>query len=353
MNLESLCADARVRAAFQPYLHRGLALARIAAAQRDLYRILTESGEFAAEPSGALWYASADAASMPCVGDWIAARIVDPEQAIIEAVLPRRSCFYRRAVGKREERQAIAANLDLVFLVCGLDGDFNLRRLERYLTLSAESGVEPVIVLNKSDVCADPAARAREVAAVTPKPVVTLTALAPDGIAPLQPFLALSPTVALLGSSGAGKSTIANALLGERRLRTNAVRASDSRGRHTTTHRELILLPGGGALIDTPGMRELQLWAGAESVDEVFEEIAALAARCRFSDCSHSNEPDCAVAAALASGALAEDRWQSYRKLRAEAHRHEAMADAQVAREDKRKLKRLMRDVRRMYESRR
>ncbi len=157
----------------------------------------------------------------------------------------------------------------------------------------------------------------------------------------------------MLGSSGAGKSTIANALLGEERLRTGAVRESDSRGRHTTTHRELIPLPGGGALIDTPGMRELQLWAGAESVGEVFGEIAALAAECRFGDCSHANEPGCAVAEALRAGALSLDRWESYRKLRAEAHRHEAMADARVAQEDKRKLKRMMKDIKRMYQSRR
>lgn len=353
MNLELLGAGARVRGAFESYLQRGFALARVAVAHRDLYRLYTESGEIAAEPSGALWYGAADAASMPVVGDWVAARIVNPEQAIVEAVLPRHSCFHRRAVGKREERQAIAANLDLVFLVCGLDGDFNLRRLERYLTLAAQSGVASVIVLNKADVCADASARARDTAAISKAPVVTLSALAPDGIASLAPFLAGAPTVALLGSSGAGKSTIANALLGEDRLRTRALRESDSRGRHTTTHRELIPLPGGGALIDTPGMRELQLWAGAESVGEVFGEIAALAVECRFGDCSHAGEPGCAVADALAAGALAQDRWESYRKLRAEAHRHEAMADAQVAQEDKRKLKRMMKDVRRLYQSRR
>jgi ribosome biogenesis GTPase len=342
-----------VRGAFEPYLQRGLALARVAVAHRDLYRLYTESGEIAAESSGALWYAAADAASMPVVGDWVAARIVNPEQAIVEAVLPRHSCFYRRAAGKREERQAIAANLDLMFLVCGLDGDFNLRRIERYLTLAAEAGVRPVIVLNKVDVCEDPSVRVQDVRGICQAQVVTLSALAPNGIAPLTPFLAASSTVALLGSSGAGKSTIANALLGEDRLRTTAVRESDSRGRHTTTHRELIPLPGGGVLIDTPGMRELQLWAGAESIGEVFDEIAALAAECRFGDCSHKGEPGCAVADALSSGALAPDRWESYRKLRAEAHRHEAMADAHVAQEDKRKLKRLMKDVRRMYQARR
>lgn len=353
MNLELLGAGARVRGAFEPFLQRGFALARVAVAHRDLYRLYTERGEIAAEPSGALWYGAPDSASMPVVGDWVAARIVNSEQAIVEAVLPRHSCFYRRAVGKREERQAIGANLDLVFLVCGLDGDFNLRRLERYLTLAAEAGVSPVVMLNKADVCADPSARAREVAAISKASIVTLSALAPDGIAPLKPFLAGTPTVALLGSSGAGKSTIANGLLGEDRMRTGGVRESDGRGRHTTTRRELLPLPGGGALIDTPGMRELQLWAGGGCVDEVFGEIAALAAECRFGDCSHSGEPGCAVADALASGALTEDRWESYRKLRGEARRHEAMADAVAAQENKRKLKRMMRDVRRMYQSRR
>lgn len=353
MNLESLGAGARVRGAFEPFSKRGLALARVAISHRDQYRLYTESGEIAGEPSGALWYGSPDSASMPATGDWVAARIVNSEQAIVEEVLPRQSCFYRRAAGKREDRQAVAANLDLVFLVCGLDGDFNPRRIERYLTLAAESAVTPVIVLNKADLCDDPLACASDAAAISHAPVVTLSALAPDGIAPLRPFLASMPTVALLGSSGAGKSTIANALLGEDRLRTGAVRESDSRGRHTTTHRELIPLPGGGALIDTPGMRELQLWAGESSVDEVFDEIARLAAQCRFNDCSHSGEPGCAVAAARATGAISAERWESYRKLRAEARRHEEMTDIHAAQESKRKLKQIMRRVKEMYKSRR
>jgi ribosome biogenesis GTPase len=343
VNLESIGAGARVRGAFEIYQERGLTLARVAMAQRDIYSLYTETGEIAAEPSGALWYSAADAASMPVVGDWVAARLVNPRQAIVEAVLPRQSCFYRRAVGKRERRQAIAANLDLVLLVCGLDGDFNLRRIERYLALAAESGVAAVIALNKADVRADAEACASAVGAIgRAAPVVTLSALRPGGIAPLLPFLAGGPTVALLGSSGAGKSTIANGLLGGEVLRTAAVRESDSRGRHTTTHRELIPLPGGGALVDTPGMRELQLWASEESVEEVFDEIAALAAQCRFGDCSHANEPACAVRAALEAGTISSERWQSYRKLRAEARRHRALANAQTAQEDKRKLKQLM-----------
>ncbi len=356
MNLELIGAGARVRGAFEPYLSGGqgrdLELARVAAAYGESYGIYTAGGESIAEPSGALWHDAGGAAEMPAVGDWVVARMVNREQAIVEAVLPRHSCFYRRAPGRREERQALAANIDLAFLVCALDGDFNLRRLERYLTLAAEASVSPVIVLNKADLCEDAAARAKEAAAISNAPVVTLCARDPAAAAHLEPFLAWGRTVALLGSSGAGKSTIANALAGAELMRTSAVRGWDGRGRHTTTHRELIPLPAGGALIDTPGMRELQLRAGVESVDAAFEEIAALAAHCRFADCSHAGEPECAVAAARASGALPDERWESYRKLRAEARRHEALEDSQTARENKRKLKQRMRAVRQLYRSR-
>jgi ribosome biogenesis GTPase / thiamine phosphate phosphatase len=354
VNLEFLGADAQVHRAFQTYAAQGLILARVAVSHRDLYRLYTEAGEVTGEPAGALWHRSADAAAMPVVGDWVAARIVGPGQAIVEAVLPRRSCFERRNPGKREDRQAIAANIDLVFLVCGLDGDFNLRRLERYLTLAAESGVAPVVVLNKTDLCDNAAARQREAAAVAgSNPVVALSALEDCGIEPLQTFLGPGRTVALLGSSGVGKSTIVNRLLGGERFLTGAVRDSDSRGRHTTTHRELAPLPAGGALIDTPGMRELQLWAGQGSVDEVFDEIATLAAQCRFGDCTHAVEPGCAVQAALATGAVSADRWESYRKLLGEARRHEALADAQIAQDRKRKIKQIMKAHRRFYKSRR
>jgi ribosome biogenesis GTPase len=348
VNLEFIGADASLHGVFQPYSAQGLVLARVAVSHRDQYRLYAQAGELDAEPAGALWHRIADAAGMPVVGDWVAARIASRDFAIVEAVLPRRSCFERRAAGKREARQAIAANIDLVFLVCGLDGDFNLRRLERYLTLAAQSGVAPVIVLNKADLCGDPAQRQRETAAVAgTAPVVVLSALGDGGAKALNPFLAGNRTVALLGSSGVGKSTIVNRLLGDGHFRTGAVRDSDSRGRHTTTHRELAPLPGGGALIDTPGMRELQLWASQESVDEVFDEISALAAHCRFGDCTHTAEPGCAVRAALQDGSISPDRWVSYRKLRGEARRHEALADALVAQQQKRKLKQIMKAARR------
>jgi ribosome biogenesis GTPase len=340
MDLVSLGAAQAVLGAFQPFSARGLILARVAFSHRDQYRLLTETGEVSAEPSGSLWYRSQTAAAMPVVGDWVAARLAAPDYAIVEAVLPRLTCFSRRAAGRREDEQPIAANIDLVFLVCGLDGDFNVRRIERYLALGAESGAASVVVLNKSDLCPDLDASLAAVHAVAgASPVVAISAR--QNAEPLLPFLGPGRTVALLGSSGTGKSTIVNRLLGEERLRTNEVRESDSRGRHTTTHRELAALPCGGAIIDTPGMRELQLWAGAESVDRTFDEIAALAGNCRFRDCTHSGEPDCAVAAALESGDLASDRWQSYRKLQGEARRHQRMTDVQEAQAYKRWLKRV------------
>jgi ribosome biogenesis GTPase len=342
MNLESIGADARVFGAFEAYAARGLVLARVATSQRDQYKLYAEPGELDAEPSGALWYRTGDAAGMPVVG---------ADQAIVEAVLPRHTCFARRAAGTREVQQPLAANVDLVFLVCGLDGDFNLRRLERYLTLAVESGAEAIAVLNKSDLCADLAQRMIETEAVA-RAVVAVSARSGDGLERLAVHLAPGRTVALLGSSGAGKSTIINRLLGEDRLRTSEVRESDSRGRHTTTHRELIPLPQGGALIDTPGMRELRLWASADTVESVFEEIAEFAAHCRYRDCSHEHEAECAVAAAIAAGTLDKDRWASYLKLRREARYHEIASDALAAREQKQKWKRIHKAAPELYKSR-
>jgi ribosome biogenesis GTPase len=354
MNLESLGADPYIYGAFERYAAQGLILGRVAISNRDQYRLYTEEAELTAEPSGALWYRAPDRASMPVVGDWVAARMVAPEQAIVEAVLPRRTCFSRRAAGRREEEQPLAANIDLVFLVCGLDGDFNLRRLERYLTLAAESGASPVIVLNKADVCEDLVARLAETAAIAAgAPVLPASARDGEGLDALTCFLAPGRTVALLGSSGVGKSTIVNRLLGEERFRTREVREDDSRGRHTTTHRELVPLPLGGALIDTPGLRELQLWAGQESVAGTFEEIAEVAANCRYRDCSHSGELGCAVAKALEEGAITRERWESYRKLLGEARRHELMADPLAAKEAKRKLKVMFQAHKKHYKFRR
>ncbi|HKA01266.1 MAG TPA: ribosome small subunit-dependent GTPase A [Candidatus Solibacter sp.] len=320
---------------FEAYAARGLVLARVISSQRDQYRLAANSQEFSAEPSGALWYGTTTRAGMPVVGDWVAARVVGDAQAIVDAVMPRRTFFSRRSAGRAEAEQAIAANIDVVFVVCGLDGDFNVRRIERYLALTVESGAGAVIVLNKSDLCEGLQGRIAETQAVAAgAPVIPTTTMSADGLDELRAFLNPGLTIALLGSSGAGKSSIVNALLGCDRQRVSGVREHDSRGRHTTTYRELIELPGGAALIDTPGMRELQLWVSQESVEAVFDEIAERAAACRFRDCTHSGEPGCAVV-----GAVAEDRLASFHKLRREAQHHEVMADPLAAQERKRKWK--------------
>ncbi len=346
-------AGEELAGAFAPFAAQGLTLGRVATSQRDLYRLYTAAGECDAEPSGRLWYLTPDPSGMPVVGDWVAARVLSPEQAIVEAVLPRRTLFSRRAAGRREEQQPVAANIDLVFLVCGLDGDFNLRRIERYLTLTLESGAAPVIVLNKADLSTAVEERIAEAAALGPAlPVIACSARTGEGMQALAERLGPGVTVALLGSSGAGKSTIVNRLLGDDRFETAEVRESDSRGRHTTTHRELVVLPQGGALIDTPGMRELQLWAAKESVDQVFEEIAGLAARCRYGDCAHTGEPGCAVAAALADGTLDAARWASYHKLTGEAQRHQRLADPLAAQARKRRDKQIQQYLKHFYKYR-
>ena len=244
----------------------------------------------------------------------------------------------------------IAANIDLALIVCGLDQEFNVRRIERYLTLAHASGVDPAIVLNKCDVSADVDARRAEAARISGgATVVAITARSAEGIHPVLRLMRPGLTMALLGSSGVGKSTLVNQLLGAERQAVREVRESDSRGRHTTTYRELLPLPQGGALIDTPGMRELQLWADQDSLDSAFAEIAGLAAQCRFRDCSHVVEEGCAVQAAIEAGELEAARWESYRKLRAEIAWHTRQTDVQAAQAQKRKWKAIHKAMRVRY----
>lgn len=340
MFLQQLGLDAGILSQFESYAAQGLALARVAVVIRDAYRVYTAEGEYHAEPSGALLYGAISRAELPAVGDWAAIRIIGDGEAIVHTVLPRRTKFSRRAAGTREDEQVMAANVDTALIVCGLDGDFNIRRIERYLTLVHESGAAPVIVLSKADLCEDTDQRIREVrTAARGTPVVPISSVSDDGIAQLLPFIATGKTFVLLGSSGAGKSTLLNRLLGEERQRTAAVRESDSRGRHTTTHRELVILPSGAILIDTPGMRELQLWAQRESLDQTFDEIAVLAARCRYRDCAHMSENGCAVRQALESGELDAARFESYQKLGREIRHHELMTDRTAAQVQKQQWK--------------
>jgi ribosome biogenesis GTPase len=308
-----------------------LARARVCEAAHEYYSLRFEDGsECSAVPAGVLRWD----AELPAVGDWVRARRADTSLALIESVEPRTTCISRQRPGGGGE-QVLAANVDLIVIVMGLDGDYNLRRLERYLVLAAACGADTMVVLNKLDLCPEWTLRLAEVRTLTGN-AAALSAY--ESVAPITEVVK-GRTVVLLGSSGAGKSTIANALLGEARHATQPVRESDSRGRHTTTRRMLVELPGGGVLIDTPGLRELALWAGQDSVDEVFDGIVALARQCRFHDCAHAGEPGCAVSAALETGELEPARWASYQKLLAEARYHEREADQRAAAETKRRWK--------------
>ncbi|MCA1994954.1 MAG: ribosome small subunit-dependent GTPase A, partial [Coleofasciculus sp. S288] len=306
MNLELLGWSQFFANSLNSQWRDGYTVGRIALEHKTTYILYTEHGELPAEVTGKLRYQATGRQDFPAVGDWVAISLRDGEQkATIHAILPRKSKFSRKIAGGKTEEQIVATNIDTVFLVAGLDGDFNLRRLERYLLLVWESGANPVIVLNKSDLCDDAQGRRQDVEAIAlGVPIVVLSAAKNQGLDALKPYLKPGQTVALLGSSGVGKSTLTNQLVGKFVQAVGEVRQGDDRGRHTTTHRELILLPSGGLLIDTPGMREIQIWAGDESLQDTFADIHAIAKQCRFRNCQHDLEPGCAVQQALEDGTL-------------------------------------------------
>jgi ribosome biogenesis GTPase len=331
--------------AFAPYADRCIP-ARVALEHQHIYRVYTADGDVLARVRGRLRHHAGRREGFPAVGDWVAISLgTDTSEASIEALLPRRSRFSRKVAGDLTEEQVVAANIDTVFLVSGLDHDYNLRRIERYLTTAWHGGARPVILLNKADLVADPDRYLTEVAGVASgAPTHAVSTRTGAGLDVLRQYLGVGQTCAFLGSSGVGKSTLINRLLGADRQKTNDVREKDSRGRHTTSSRELLWLPGGGLLVDTPGMREIQLWEG--SLAEAFADVDALAAACHFRDCRHEQEPRCAVRAAAADGLLDPARLDSFRRLQRELAVQERRQDELAQLTEKRRVRTLHRALR-------
>jgi ribosome biogenesis GTPase len=290
---------------------------------------------------GSLRHKTHDQADLPAVGDWIGVeRIPDEKTMLVRHVLKRRTKLSRKAAGEALEEQVIAANLDAVFVITALNQDFSARRLERFMAVCRESSATPVILLNKLDTCADPAPYLAEANAVAAgAPVVALSAVTGAGTDVLGEWIKPGRTIGFVGSSGVGKSTLVNRLLGTDNIRTFATRASDERGRHTTTHRQMFLLPGGGILLDTPGMREMQFWDAEQGLAKAFDEIDGLASACRFRNCGHDSEPGCAVKAGLETGAVTIERLESWRKLKRELKARTARLDPAKTAAEKRRVR--------------
>jgi ribosome biogenesis GTPase len=321
MSLTKLGWDAARDAQFVPYLAKGFLPARVAVEDKHFYRVWTVDAELTAQVTGKFIHETRrDHAKLPKVGDWVAIKLVpNEEKAAIQAVLPRRTQITRKTSGRNTAAQILATNIETVFLVTAADPTFNAARLERMLAMSHESGARPVVILNKIDLCDDLEAKLAEATrAAGDALVLAVCALTGRGLKKLAALIQPSDTVAFIGTSGVGKSSLINRLYGEDLMPTLEVRARDAKGRHTTSWREMIFLPQGGVVIDTPGMREFHLWGASEGAKETFPEIEALAAGCHFRDCTHTKEKNCAVLAAVAAGSLARERHDSFVKLQQE-----------------------------------
>jgi len=354
-DLAALGWDERWAEAFRAGAGEGYIPARVAVQHRERYILLTGEGEVAARVTGRFRHEVDGPGDFPVVGDWVAATVRPDERAAdIHAVVPRRTVFARQAAGEATSRQVLAANLDVVLIVSGLDDDFNPRRLERYRLMTEAGGAEPIFVLNKMDLCRDlPAHLSATDAVAGGRRVLVMSALMGEGVEEVRRVIPAGRTGALLGSSGVGKSTLINRLLGREQVATGAVRADDSRGRHVTTRRELHRIPDVGLLIDTPGLREVQLWSEGISAEQAFDEIAALAGECRFADCTHEHEPGCAVLAAVERGEISRERLESYYKLRKELA-WQARREDPIAREaEGKRIARLQKEVKRLMRKRR
>jgi len=323
---------------------------RVCAVHRDLSRVLTEKGEFDAKISGRFRHEAGDRSTYPTVGDWVAVSLSDAKDLLrVHSLLPRSSKFSRKVPGMVAEEQVLAANIDTAFLVSSMDGDFSPRRIERYLSGAYDSGASPVILLTKPDLGRDPVALKTEMETAAPGvPVFVINGLTGEGAQAVTDHLKPGNTAVLLGSSGVGKSTLLNRLMGVEIQHTGEVREDDSKGRHTTTHREMFLLPNGAWVIDNPGLREFQLWDVEEGLDVVFPDVLALADGCKFRDCKHESEPGCAVKAAVEDGTISPDRWASYLKLKKEQAYLERRVDQKAALENKRKWKSIHQGMKKM-----
>ncbi len=329
--------------AFQPYKNLGYLPARISREMKNSYNLITEGGEVSARLSDLLWKAAKNRSMLPAIGDWVAVQHKhEADPYIIMAILPRKTCFSRKAkntFGRNfnkpgsSDEQVISANVDTVFLISALDADFKLRKLERYLSLIWESGADAVVILNKADICGDYEDKVEEVKSICPQvPVHAISVIDEWGLEQIRSYLSPGSTISLIGSSGVGKSTLINALVGDQLLAVGEIRQADSRGRHTTARREMVILPQGGILIDNPGLRDIKIIGSEESLDQTFQDIHELEQNCRFRDCKHDTEPGCAVKDAIEEGTLDEERLESYRTLQKE------LTFVNMRREQRRKL---------------
>jgi ribosome biogenesis GTPase len=349
LHLEDLGWNSFFESHFSDLRRAALSPARVVEELKGFYRVRTEGGEYLSEIAGRVRYQAEDAKDLPAVGDWVAVAPRPQEgRARIECILPRRTKLSRKVAGREQSEQIVATNVDIVFIVSSLNHELNLRRIERYLTVVWESGARPVVLLNKADLCADADVRAANVESIAlGVSVHSLSAMEGSGLEGVRKYLVRGETAAFVGSSGVGKSTIISVLARVQSLRVQPVRENDDRGRHTTTSRQMIFLPSGGIVIDTPGMRELQPWDSDEGVEQAFQDIVSLGRHCKFRDCRHRGEPGCEVEAAILNGQLERERLESHRKLEAELRFQQRKLDPRMESEVKEQWKKIHKTMRR------